>query len=67
MAHAPQKSGPPDAITIELEEDGAVRDVPGWCAHFACTPEELRAAVGEVGPATTDVEALLRRLGWMHR
>jgi hypothetical protein len=67
MAHYPKKRGPPDAIEIDLADDGEVDDMRSWCEHFACTPEQLRAAVGKVGPVRKDVHALLTRMGWTSR
>jgi hypothetical protein len=67
MPHHPKKRGPPDAIEIDLADDGEVDDIRSWCEHFACTPEELRAAVGKVGPIKKDVHALLARMGWTSR
>jgi uncharacterized protein DUF3606 len=67
MADYIQKRGPPDAMEIDLADDGEVDDMRGWCEHFACTPEQLRAAVGKVGPVRKDVHALLTRMGWTSR
>jgi Protein of unknown function (DUF3606) len=38
-----------------------------WSTHFGCTHEQLKQAVGAVGPMTKDVLAYLRRQGWTHR
>jgi hypothetical protein len=67
MADYPNKSGPPDAIEIALADDGEVDDMRTWCEHFACTPEQLRAAVEKVGPVKQDVHALLTKMGWTRR
>ena len=48
MAHYPKKRGPPDAIEIDLADDGEVDDMRSWCEHFARTPEQLQAAVGKM-------------------
>ena len=67
MAHYPKKRGPPDAIEIDLADDGEVDDMRSWCEHFGCKPEQLRAAVGKVGPVKKDVHALLASMGWTSR
>ena len=67
MDKHPINGGPPDAIEIALADDGEVDDMRSWCEHFACTPEQLRAAVEKAGPVRKDVHALLTNLGWTNR
>jgi hypothetical protein len=52
MADDLKKRGPQDRIRISLTEGHEVRY---WCGKFACTEEELRAAVSMVGHMAADV------------
>jgi len=67
MADYSKKRGPPDAMEIDLADDGEVDDMRSWCDHFGCKPEQLRAAVGKVGPVKKDVHAWLSKMGWTSR
>ena len=49
------QKAPADATNVSLDEI----DVEFWCARFSVTPDELHAAVGEVGPRAEDVEKRL--------
>ncbi|HYC66036.1 MAG TPA: DUF3606 domain-containing protein [Reyranellaceae bacterium] len=59
MADDLSKRGPEDRIRINVNEDHERRY---WCSKFACTEEDLRAAVAEVGVKAADVERLVRGL-----
>lgn len=50
--------------TQQVPADPALVDLAGvevefWCARFSVTPDELRAAVSEVGPRAEDVQKRL--------
>jgi hypothetical protein len=53
MADDLKNRGPADRKRISLEEAHELRY---WCGRFACTEDELRAAVAEVGHMAADVE-----------
>lgn len=53
MADDLRKRGPEDRIRVNVNEDHEVRY---WCDKFACTEQDLRAAVEEVGVMATDVQ-----------
>jgi len=46
------KRGPQDAARVNVHEDWEVRY---WCKAFACTEEQLRAAVKAVGVSAAAV------------
>lgn len=52
------KRGPADRNRVNVNEDWEMRY---WTGRFACTDEELKAAVKAVGPMKDDVEQYLRR------
>jgi hypothetical protein len=52
------KTSPQDAKRINIHEDYEVRY---WTKRFACTPEQLKAAVGQVGVMAEAVETELKR------
>lgn len=54
MADDLSNRGPQDRKRISLTEGWELR---WWCDKFACTEEDLRAAVAEVGHMAADVEA----------
>lgn len=56
MADDKSKAGPEDAARVNVNQDHELRY---WCEKFACTEEDLRAAVDEVGPMAEDVAAYL--------
>ena len=56
MADDLDDRGPRDRERISLTEPWEVRY---WCGKFACTEQDLRAAVEEVGHMAADVEAYL--------
>jgi len=49
--------GPADRDRVNVNEDWEMRY---WTGRFACTDEELKAAVRAVGPMRDDVEAYLK-------
>jgi len=57
MSDDKSKTGGADRSRISLSEDYEVRD---WSKKFGVTPEELKAAVAEVGNAADAVEAHLK-------
>ena len=52
------KTAPRDRQRINVHEDYELRY---WSTKFACTEEQLRAAVQKVGPMVKDVEAEMKR------
>jgi hypothetical protein len=50
------KKGPPDRSRINIHEKW---EVEYWCREFACTPEQLAAAVKAVGVMAADVRKYL--------
>ena len=57
MADDLTNRGPTDRDRVNVNEDWEMRY---WTGKFACTDEELRAAVKAVGPMKDDVEQYLR-------
>jgi hypothetical protein len=57
MADDKTKSGAADRTRVNVHEDYEVRH---WTQKFGCTAEQLRAAVGAVGPMVKDVEQYSR-------
>ncbi len=57
MADDRSKIGGEDRTRINTSEDYEVQD---WSRKFGVTPDELRAAVKEVGPTAAAVEAHLK-------
>jgi hypothetical protein len=58
MADDKSKTGKPDSTRINLSEDYEVRY---WSDKFGVTQDELRKAVGKVGPMVEDVKSALRK------
>jgi hypothetical protein len=58
MADDKTKTGPQDRQRVNVHEDYELRY---WSTKFACTEEQLKAAVKKVGPMVKDVEAELKR------
>lgn len=56
MADKLSERGRQDRIRINVHEDHELRY---WCGKFACSADELRAAVAAVGPMAGDVEKQL--------
>jgi hypothetical protein len=57
MADDKSKTRPQDARRINVNEEYEVRD---WSKKFGCTPEQLKAAVANVGVMAADVERELK-------
>jgi len=57
MADDLKNRGPDDRHRVNVNEDWELRY---WTGHFACTQDELRAAVRAVGPMRDDVERHLK-------
>ena len=57
MAGDPSISGPGDRLRINLTQDHEVRY---WTQKLGVTAEQLREAVGAVGPMTAAVEQYFR-------
>lgn len=53
-----QKRGPPDRNRVDVSEDHELRY---WSQKFGVSADELKAAVGEVGPMVADVERRLKQ------
>jgi hypothetical protein len=58
MADDKTKTRPQDAKRINVHEDYELRD---WSQKFGVSPEELKAAVKEVGTSAEAVEKHLKR------
>lgn len=58
MADDRTKAGKPDRDRINVEENYELRD---WSDKFGVTPDEIKAAVKEVGPMAEDVRLYLRK------
>ena len=58
MADDLKNRGPTDRDRVNVNEEWEMRY---WTGKFACTDEELKAAVRAVGPLRDDVEAYLKR------
>ncbi|MCU1326438.1 MAG: hypothetical protein JWN34_1808 [Bryobacterales bacterium] len=57
MADDKSKTRPHDAQRINVNEEYEVRD---WSKKLGCTPEQLKAAVANVGVMAADVERELK-------
>jgi hypothetical protein len=57
MADDKSKTRPQDAQRINVNEEYEVRD---WSKKFGCTPEQLKAAVANIGVMAADVERELK-------
>lgn len=53
-----ESRGPADAARVNIHED---YEVQYWTKKFACTLEQLAAAVAKAGTSATAVEAALKR------
>ncbi len=58
MADDKHKTGPQDALRVNVHED---YELTYWTKKFDCTADELRAAVKKVGVMAKDVEAELKK------
>lgn len=56
MADDKGNAGNQDRIRINVQEEYELRD---WSKKFGVTPDELKAAVAEVGPMAEDVRTKL--------
>jgi hypothetical protein len=52
MATPTQPTGHPDTARVDITRDHEVRY---WTKRFACTENQLRAAVAAVGPMVIDI------------
>lgn len=52
MADDTKGRAPEDRSRVELNDE---RNLRHWCEEFACTPDELRAAVKAVGVMVPDL------------
>ena len=57
------KIRPQDSRTVNVNEE---YEIPGWCAKFTCTREQLNLAVQRVGISAQAVEAELFRVKHQH-
>jgi hypothetical protein len=55
--------GPQDRARISLEQDHEVRY---WSQRFGIDEQQLRTAVGDVGPSVQDVEQYLANRQGLH-
>ena len=58
MSDDKHNAGKQDRLRINVHEDYELRD---WSKKLGVTPEELKAAVGKVGPIAEDVRAFLKK------
>ena len=58
MAYELGTRGQRDRFRVNIADAPELR---AWCAEFACTPDELKLAVGRAGVMATDVRTYLRR------
>ncbi|HEV7622278.1 MAG TPA: DUF3606 domain-containing protein [Flavisolibacter sp.] len=58
MSDDKKRVGNPDRQRISLSEEYEVQD---WSEKFGVSPEELKAAVKQVGSNATDVEEFLKK------